>query len=287
MTVSRPHVGSKPRWSVVVPYYNESAGFLESTLRSLAAQVERPLTLILVDNASTDGSAAIARSVTDNIASVTTLHLLERTPGQVHALETGLAAVETEFVAICDADTVYPPHYLSHAAELFDQHGQRVVAVLAMGVGADPNRWSARIKRRKGVILSRVLRGQAHTGGYGHCFRTEALKASGGYSERLWPYLLKDHELIHRLQKKGQTLYHADQWCQSSDRRFDRSALRWTLFERILYHLTPSAAKDWFFYTFLAARFARRGMRDLKLRDRTWDADNLPSATAAPPGGNF
>lgn len=170
--------GVRPRWSVVVPYYNEAAGFLEPTLRSLVTQTPRPLTLILVDNDSTDGSSAIARAVTDGIPSVTTLHLVERRPGQVYALETGLAAVETEFVAVCDADTLYPPHYLERAAALFDRHGPRVIAVLAMGVGADPNRLSARIKRWKGLVLSYVLKNQARTAVVRS--RTQ-IAAGGGY----------------------------------------------------------------------------------------------------------
>lgn len=263
---------TRGNWSVVVPYYNEAAGFLEPTLRSLLAQTARPLELILVDNGSTDESAAIARCVAAEFPSVAVRHLTERRPGQVHALEMGLAAVETEFVAICDADTIYPPHYLDHAFALFDRHGPNVVAVLAMGVGVDPDSWNARIKRWKGVILSQVLRNQAHTGGYAHCFRTAALRAAGGYSKRLWPYLLKDHEIIHRLLKQGRTLYHPDQWCQPSNRRLDRSTVRWTLSERLLYHFTPYAAKDWFFYVFLASRFERRGMSDLKLRARAWEA---------------
>jgi hypothetical protein len=46
--------------------------------------------------------------------------------------------------------------------------------------------------------------------------------------------------------------------------------VRWTLGERLLYHATPYAAKDWFFYRFLAPRLSRRGMRDTVLRQRQW-----------------
>lgn len=259
------------RWSVVVPYYNEADGYLEATLRSLLAQSVRPLTLILVDNDSTDASAAIARTVTVDAPDVVTLHLQEARAGKIYALEAGLAAVDTAFVAVCDADTVYPPHYLANAERLFDRHGARAVAVLAMSVGPEPARWQAWAKRWKGVVMSRLLPGQAHTGGYAHSFRTQALRAAGGFSKALWPYLLEDHEVIHRVLKQGRTLYDVDQWCQSSDRRADRSGVRWTLGERLLYHFTPFAAKDWFFYRFLARRFEKRQMSDIKLRQREWD----------------
>jgi hypothetical protein len=46
--------------------------------------------------------------------------------------------------------------------------------------------------------------------------------------------------------------------------------VRWTLGERIAYHLVPFAAKDWFFHGFLGPRFAARGQADTVLRDRAW-----------------
>ena len=50
--------------------------------------------------------------------------------------------------------------------------------VLAMGVGADPNRLSARIKRWKGLVLSYVLKNQARTAVVRS--RTQ-IAAGGGY----------------------------------------------------------------------------------------------------------
>ncbi|WP_406311362.1 glycosyltransferase [Streptosporangium sp. NBC_01639] len=43
---------------VIVPAYNEATG-IEATLRALAAQEDRDFTLVVVDNASTDGTAGI------------------------------------------------------------------------------------------------------------------------------------------------------------------------------------------------------------------------------------
>lgn len=271
------------RWSVVVPYYNEANGYLEATLQSLITQSARPLVLILVDNNSTDGSAALARAKTAGIEGIQTVHLTEPNPGQVHALEAGIAAAHTPFVAICDADTLYPRHYLDQAAKLLDAGGPQLVGVMAMSVGADPNSLPARIKRWKGVIASSILRGQAHTGGYGHCFRLSALKASGGYSTRHWPFVLFDHELIHRVLKQGRIAYSPNLWCQTSNRRTDRAGVTWTLFERLLYHFTPYALKDWFFYTFLRQRFAQRAMVQAALRERGWEAKANPIAPPAIP----
>lgn len=286
--VTHPTTIVGARWSVVVPYYNEANGFLAATLHSLLAQTARPLTLILVDNNSNDGSGAIARALTDGIEGVEVIHILEPLPGQVHALEAGIKQASTPFIAICDADTVYPPHYLDQAAKLFDAGGPKLVGVMAMSVGADPSTFRARLKRHKGLFVSRFLRGQAHTGGYGHCFRLSALQASGGYGTQFWPYVLFDHELIHRVLKQGRIAYSPQLYCQSSDRRTDRANVNWTLFERLLYHVTPFALKDWFFYKFLSQRFAARGMVQTALRQRNWEDGPLtaPAPAAAPAGGD-
>ena len=272
------------RWSVVVPYYNEADGFLAATLGSLLAQTARPLRLILVDNNSSDGSGAIARALTGGIEGVEAIHVAQPVPGKVHALETGITLADTDFIAICDADTIYPPHYLDEAAKLFDAGGPKLVGVMAMSVGADPSTFAARFKRYKGLFVSRFLSGQAHTGGYGHCFRLSALRASGGYGTQVWPYVLEDHELIHRVLKQGRIAYSPKLYCQSSDRRTDRASVNWTLLERLLYHVTPFALKDWLFYKFLAQRFAARGMVQTALRQRNWEdgPHTAPASAAAP-----
>ena len=87
----------------------------------------------------------------------------------------------------------------------------------------------------------------------------------------MWPYVLKDHELVNRVSKHGRFGRSPDLWVLPSDRRGDRGGVRWTLMERVLYHVTPFWAKDWFFYRFLGPRLEGRGMRDTVLRKRGWD----------------
>jgi glycosyltransferase involved in cell wall biosynthesis len=258
------------RWTVVVPYYNE-AGFLPETLASLAAQTVRPLRIVLVDNASTDGSAALCGAFAAANLDLEVINVFEARPGQVHALERGIAEVDTPFTAICDADTYYPPQYLARAGVLFADGGAETVAVMALSVSGDSESLGSRLRRRKGMLASRLLRRQNHAGGYAMCFRTAALRAAGGYSRAAWPYVLKDQELAHRVGKLGRCRYDYRHWCRTSDRRADRSNVRWTLAERLLYHLTPYRFKDWFFYDFLARRLEARRLDDLNLRTRTWN----------------
>lgn len=261
--------GGAPRWSVVIPFYNEEK-FLRATLDSIAAQKAGPIELILVDNASTDASHALAEKFIADAPHLQVILLTEMKPGQAAALETGIARASAPLTAICDADTIYPPAYLETAEKMFEKGGPETVAAIAFGVPALDGP-AHRAARRKGAIVSRLMPNQCHGGGYAHAFRTDVLKSVGGYSQSLWPFCLKDHELINRVIKKGRLAYSGDHWCLASDRRGSRKNIRWTLPERLLYHVTPREKKDWFFYEFLRKRFEARGLSELKLRDRDWE----------------
>lgn len=260
------------RWSIVIPVFNEAA-FLPLTLTSLMLQ-EEPFFLVLVDNASTDLGIAMAREILQS-ADIPHCVLSEAVPGQVHALKTGIAQVETPLVAICDADTWYPPHYLKRAGELFDRHGPDCVAASAWlrPEDARPLRIALRRFHRLGAV--RLMPRQNHTSGAAHCFRTDALRKAGGYDAAIWPYVLKDHELMHRVLQHGFQACDRELWCVSSERRADRRTVRWTLPERLAYHAMPFRLKHRFFHDWLAPRFERRGQRDTALRLRGWDSRGM------------
>lgn len=261
-----------PRWTIVIPYFNEEQ-WLPATLASLSAQTLRPFRVVLVDNGSTDGTTALARQWADAQQGIETSLLSQPTPGQVHALNMGIAAVTTEFLAICDADTIYPPHYLETATRHLDAAPASIIGFIAHDTGPNPQSPWERIGRGLYThIIPNLLTHQAHGGGYAHLFRTAPYKASGSYDPALWPYVLKDHELVNRLWKQGRVAYATDLWVQPSPRRADRKGVRWTLGERVLYHATPPGLKDWFFYKYMAPRFAARGQKDTVLRQQSWAA---------------
>lgn len=277
-------------WSVIVPFYNE-ADYLRPCLQSILAQSvlsesRAPFRLILVDNASTDGSADLARRILDEYLApnglnqrsgqIEAIYLHEARPGKIHALSAGIARIDSQFVALCDADTIYPPDYLAKAQTLIacadkpPHAGRRPIAgAIAFGLSAAPSSPASLFVRFKGLLVASLLPRQCHSGGYGHVFRTDFLLEAGGYDVRKWPFVLEDHEIVHRILKLGAIRYDADFWCQTSNRRQDRTSVNWTLFERLLYHFTPFSRKDWLFYKFLAQRFRQRKMDQTALRDKS------------------
>jgi glycosyltransferase involved in cell wall biosynthesis len=254
------------RWTVVLAFYNE-AQEIRNTLRQLSTQTH-PFRLILVDNGSTDGSASLCHQTMIGTG-IDYRVLREKTPGQGAALARGLIEVDTEFVATCDADTFYPATYLAEAERLFDKGGAGTVAASAYFMPLDDiGGWRASAtamhQRFAGLLLAR----QTHVGAAGQCFRTEALRAAGGYCPRRWPFVLGDHEVMHRVMKQGRQVMAWAHWCAPSPRR--GTPIRWSLLERIAYHATPFALKDRYF-RWLGRRFAARGLHAERLRTRDWE----------------
>lgn len=102
---------------VVVPYHNEAAG-MGATLAALAAQRDAAFTLVLVDNASSDGggevAAAFARSLAGRLPRVELVREAQKGTGA--AADTGFRraiALGARWVARTDADCLPDPHWVA------------------------------------------------------------------------------------------------------------------------------------------------------------------------------
>jgi glycosyltransferase involved in cell wall biosynthesis len=99
---------SSGHFCVVVPFYNEERG-MHATLEALAAQSDSAFTLILVDNASTDDSAAIAARFAAARSVPGTVLIHESQKGTGAASDTGFRhaiALGARWIARTDADCV-------------------------------------------------------------------------------------------------------------------------------------------------------------------------------------
>ncbi|WP_424766932.1 glycosyltransferase family 2 protein [Paenibacillus sp. sgz302251] len=91
--------------TILIACYNEEAG-IANTISYIATQdYEGEITVIVIDNNSTDRTAAAAQAAGNELG----LHLkvlYEPMPGKNHALNAALAHVETELILTLDADTL-------------------------------------------------------------------------------------------------------------------------------------------------------------------------------------
>ena len=262
----------KPLLTIVLPFFNEE-GWIGRTIDSLAAQNDDRFLLLLIDNGSTDNSRAEAVAHISRIGEKARI-LTCATPGKIHALSAGLAEVDTPLIATCDADTIYPPDYIRRIIKLFGDD-ESAAAVMAIDLYAPVE--DVRSRGRVAFIMRKARRfaTKCHAGGYAQAFRTAALRAGGGFDAGRWPYVLEDHEIVHRVSPYGKLVYHSDHICFPSDRRLSRDKVSWSRIERLLYRYLPDGALNWYFYRFLGRRLAARNSMGIALREKDWTS---PSA---------
>jgi CDP-glycerol glycerophosphotransferase len=109
-----------PRVSVVVPVYDVER-YVAGCLQSLARQTFADLEVIMVDDGSTDSSAAIAERFAERDER---FRLLRQANGGLgKARNTGLAAASGEFVAFVDSDDIVPDGAYERMVRSLDESG--------------------------------------------------------------------------------------------------------------------------------------------------------------------
>ena len=92
--------------SVVIPCYNELQT-IEGIVSAVQAAPVESIEIIVVDDASTDGSIDVLKSVIEPLVARVIYH--ERNQGKGAALRTGFAAATGDMVVVQDADLEYDP----------------------------------------------------------------------------------------------------------------------------------------------------------------------------------
>jgi GT2 family glycosyltransferase len=118
--------GGPVQVSIITPCYN-GARFVRQTLQSAIAQTRPPLEIIVIDDGSTDESAAIAESLGPPVRV-----LRQENRGESVARNRGLAEARGSHVLFLDADDILAPEALAHLAGALDS---RPGAIAIMGCG--------------------------------------------------------------------------------------------------------------------------------------------------------
>jgi glycosyltransferase involved in cell wall biosynthesis len=142
-----------PRISVILPVHNR-ADVLPRAIESVLAQDFEDFELIVVDDGSSDESAAIAQSYKD-----TRIRLirLDRNRGGNAARNEGLRAAKAPLIAFLDSDDRYLPNKLSVVVDRFNQRPDVEVLVDSFIKVQPPGSRKAEVVRRNPVIDDRAL----------------------------------------------------------------------------------------------------------------------------------
>jgi GT2 family glycosyltransferase len=199
------------RTAVVIPNWN-GARWLEACLDSVAAQTARPAEVLVVDNGSTDGSAARAAQR----PGVRVLELARNT-GFAVAANRGFAALEPEVeaVALLNPDVVLAADWLTRTVAALDADLGVAAVACKMVDMTDPRHLydTGDLLRRDGACeqRGRFTRDDGRYDAPGEVFaacagaalyRRAAVEEVGGFEERFFLYL-EDVELGLRLQLAG------------------------------------------------------------------------------------
>jgi glycosyltransferase involved in cell wall biosynthesis len=91
-----------PLVSVVIPVFNGER-FLREAVQSVLAQKFSPIEIIIVDDGSTDGTAAVARSFPETVR-----YLHQTNQGPAAARNRGIEHAQGSLIAFADADDLWP-----------------------------------------------------------------------------------------------------------------------------------------------------------------------------------
>jgi glycosyltransferase involved in cell wall biosynthesis len=136
----RTAAGGQGDVSVVVPAYNRGGLILE-TLDSIAAQTLRPIEVVVVDDGSTDDTAAVAAAALRERGLDGTVVTIQNS-GPEAARDHGCAIARGEFLAPLDSDDLWEPRFLERMAEALARRPEVGLAfsdfvLFGEGVGAE------------------------------------------------------------------------------------------------------------------------------------------------------
>lgn len=182
---------ASPLVSVLVPAYNAEAT-LGATLRSALASTYSNFEIIVVEDGSTDRTAAIAEEFAREDSRVRLFRQDHR--GVSAALNHGLAEARGDYVARLDADDLWHPAKLRKQVDAIEANPAATLVYCLVRYVDDHGRVTgdAASPGLSGHALSACLYSGIPGGGSCVLFRKSAMDRAGGYDERLvvWEDLL-------------------------------------------------------------------------------------------------
>ncbi|MFC3501983.1 glycosyltransferase family 2 protein [Micromonospora krabiensis] len=180
----------RPRVSVVVPCYNYGH-YLRSCVDSVLSQPGVEVDVLIVDDASPDGSASVVREIAaadDRVRAI--CH--DRNRGHIATYNEGLSQVDGDYVVLLSADDLLTPSSLARATAVMEQHPEVGLvygrAVAFSGDDLPPARTTATswtLWRGRDWLADRCGTGRNPLRSPEAVMRTSVLRAVGGYNPEL------------------------------------------------------------------------------------------------------
>jgi len=191
-----------PRVTVIIPTYNH-AHIISRSIRSVLEQTYRDFELLVVDDASTDNTAEVVASFTEDRIKYIRLDRNSGTP----AIPTneGIKIARGDYIAIQDSDDEWLPSKLEKQMNVFKTTSPNVGVVYTdmwrvSGNGLKEHHHPPRIIPEDGIIYREALGYRVEgIGTQTLLIRKECFKKTGLFDERLRMFI--DTEFLIRLSK--------------------------------------------------------------------------------------
>lgn len=193
-----------PRVTVLMTVYN-GLPYLAEAIESVLAQTFQDFELVIIDDASTDGSVACIRHYTDPRIR---LWVNAKNLGQARSLNEGLSHARASYIARLDQDDVCLPRRLEkQVAQLDARPNVAVVGTLMAGMDANGRQTvvMGRTLNDYGAFIGSLLLELCPLCHPSVMFRREVVTLLGGYDESFVP--AEDVELWTRLALRRHTAY--------------------------------------------------------------------------------
>jgi glycosyltransferase involved in cell wall biosynthesis len=166
--------------SVVIPA-RDAAGTLGRTIASVLSQTLAPPAVLVVDDGSTDDTAAVAGSVQADVRV-----LAGEGRGVAAARNLGMRTATTDYVALLDADDCWQPWLLEEAAAAIAASPDAVAVFLAAAVEDDSGRPIGAHPLPDGdIVYADLVTGRVVPTTSASVVRRESALALGGFAEDL------------------------------------------------------------------------------------------------------
>ena len=188
-----------PLVSVIMPVYNGER-YLAEAIESILTQTLSDLELIVVDDCSMHGSAAIVRDYASRDERVRLIQHDDRDRGSASARNSGIAVARGEFIAAIDSDDISLPRRLEKQAAFLQSHPDiGVVGSFVQTASADLSERQCHTypQQHAFIVLEWILGGRTTMHGGAYIARRAVLQSVGGYEESR--IVTDDKELYSRL----------------------------------------------------------------------------------------
>ena len=191
--------------AVIIPAFR-ATDVLDTTLASVAGQTRLPEQVVVIDDASGDGTASAARAWADRLP-LSVIELQDNL-GPAGARRVGIASISTARIALLDADDVWLPDHLEVLSAALDEHGGIITADVLRwipGQGLAPRGVEAELpvppapEQRTAILRSDFVF-------VGTLFERRQYEAAGGFRDQfhgtedwdLWIRMIRQGDIVRR-----------------------------------------------------------------------------------------